>query len=1489
MEEHHSPMNDEEITDDGGGGLGVPSPEPTSPKHVNQLIGPSKDEEHDPTKRRKLLSGFELATAKLALSGTEEPLVRKELDDTTSEDSEDDDDDFETDPAGDWDRKKTLSFEFRIDNFREKREEILKSEAPKVVSVRGPSHTSPDGFSFGMLVFPNGLMQQNSASWGSHLSVFIEIRDTDKLREKHGVHWREKRSYCISVVNHKVPVSTSKRKRPRTAASAPEPKPDLKSLGEGKGLHDKSGDQKSSGEEATMTDTAAEVKPPGGSIPAKTLSGPPASNGAVTAADLTPKKVYKHMKIEACDVFEEQHTDWGFATLIPLASLTEESGYLDKNGSLLLRATVTPPLSWSDYSCKEVTGKVGLENDGATCYLNSLLQTLYMTKALRLAIYDLDTSQDKRNSHIGLELQRLFHALQTRDHAVSTRQLTMAFGWDSHLLFRQHDVQEMNRELVDKLETRMEGSKQAGLIKKLYTGVTRSYINCINVDFESKRDEEFYDIQLDVKNMKNVYQAFEKYVEEEKLEGDNQYEAEGFGKQDANKGIGFMSFPPVLTLHLKRFEYDMMSDATIKINDRFKFPTRLDLNRFLHKDVVRTETSPQYKYVLHSVLVHVGDVNAGHYYAFINDIKRKSDDEIAKLPVDADPLDKYEQQWLRFDDERVTIASRRLAVSNNYGGNQRMRHGLSPSVGNAYMLVYIQLDHLDEVLPPVPDSRVPKTLLDRFDRDMENEKREAEENERRLNSIKIRIATEEDIAQNTWFGRSPSSFRRYVDFVYVWTLPELQIRKDDPATLLYDKVAEMLGLSSSDIRLWPCVDRENLTHRPDVALEVSNTAVKEKINVGSDGFGVVFVEKANATASKPTGSTSVLTGIEEKSSATVPPADAETATLPDPDLHDLAAKEVNESTELAVSPTSPQADSTPRVGDLSLTNDGAPCANMPPAVHHSLIFWREWRPSGTCPEEKLPYIGFSLISQATLACDVVENYLAPLLRLKGEKNPSIRVQDYQISEMLTPKDAPVIPGMGDRTPFIDKNQLQNGDILIFERIHDKVPDVELPEKPVPSTEVVEEDGVLKHHFVNHVDYKNVDEYLRFLDSRLELWLLPFDASPAEKPLCIELQTMNRYDTVVDLVAKALIAAKHPRVVGKELENGKRLRLYRSNGPFQSVDQARPKLQHVLPKQDLVYRKMVFDGLNKSIWLMSSDAPASHRDRPTLFFEVLPCNISQERSLFEVHVLKHTYPNYTKELLLLQTPAFDAKVEGFKDLRRELATRIHVDEEMAPIRWICLKRNIITHIFDGNEEADPRDVLPDFATIRSTNPPTMAIVADVVQSVESEREGLPLAKLSGPHHKSHVIQDPLTPRLVIVRHFFSPKPEEGIEAKRYGRPFTLVVSPTDTAANILANARWRLGIDEIDIKDWKIAAFKSDNPMSTFELMDPESKVFESEVLYPTPTSFSKVYAVLGLLHINSEETSSYDEEQSSAQQQPERRRYGGRSPMISDASIARFS
>jgi len=72
------------------------------------------------------------------------------------------------------------------------------------------------------------------------------------------------------------------------------------------------------------------------------------------------------------------------------------------------------------------------------------------------------------------------------------------------------------------------------------------------------------DISLNVNGMKTLCDSFREYVAVTTLDGENKCQARGFGPQDARKGVIFLSLPPVLHLRLKRYKYDMQSDAMVK-------------------------------------------------------------------------------------------------------------------------------------------------------------------------------------------------------------------------------------------------------------------------------------------------------------------------------------------------------------------------------------------------------------------------------------------------------------------------------------------------------------------------------------------------------------------------------------------------------------------------------------------------------------------------------------------------------------------------------------------------------------------------------------------------------------------------------------------------------------------------------------------------------------------------------------------------------------
>ena len=65
------------------------------------------------------------------------------------------------------------------------------------------------------------------------------------------------------------------------------------------------------------------------------------------------------------------------------------------------------------------------------------------------------TENDMPSGSIPLALQSLFYKLQYSDNSVATKELTKSFGWDTYDSFLQHDVQELNRVLCEKLEDKM--------------------------------------------------------------------------------------------------------------------------------------------------------------------------------------------------------------------------------------------------------------------------------------------------------------------------------------------------------------------------------------------------------------------------------------------------------------------------------------------------------------------------------------------------------------------------------------------------------------------------------------------------------------------------------------------------------------------------------------------------------------------------------------------------------------------------------------------------------------------------------------------------------------------------------------------------------------------------------------------------------------------------------------------------------------------------
>uniref|UniRef100_A0A667ZRB5 Ubiquitin carboxyl-terminal hydrolase 47 n=1 Tax=Myripristis murdjan TaxID=586833 RepID=A0A667ZRB5_9TELE len=260
----------------------------------------------------------------------------------------------------------------------------------------------------------------------------------------------------------------------------------------------------------------------------------------------------------------------------------------------------SPSYSYSSILNKSETGYVGLVNQAMTCYLNSLLQTLFMTPEFRNALYnwEFEESEEDPVTSIPYQLQRLFVLLQTsKKRAIETTDVTRSFGWDSSEAWQQHDVQELCRVMFDALEQKWKQTEQADLINQLYQGKLKDYVRCLECGYESWRIDTYLDIPLVIRPFGasqafgSVEEALQAFIQPETLDGPNQYFCERCKKKcDARKGLRFLHFPYLLTLQLKRFDFDYTTMHRIKLNDRMTFPEELDMSPFID---VEDEKSPQ--------------------------------------------------------------------------------------------------------------------------------------------------------------------------------------------------------------------------------------------------------------------------------------------------------------------------------------------------------------------------------------------------------------------------------------------------------------------------------------------------------------------------------------------------------------------------------------------------------------------------------------------------------------------------------------------------------------------------------------------------------------------------------------------------------------------------------------------------------------------------------------------------------------------------------
>eukprot|EP00760_Papus_ankaliazontas_P021805 PhM_4_TR18741/c2_g1_i1/m.1515/K11838/USP7, UBP15; ubiquitin carboxyl-terminal hydrolase 7 len=466
---------------------------------------------------------------------------------------------------------------------------------------------------------------------------------------------------------------------------------------------------------------------------------------------------------------------------------------------------------------------VGLVNQGATCYLNSLLQVLYHLGTFRGAVYAMPT-QKERNT-IPKALQNVFYQLQHRSvgTAGSTSVLTNAFGWDERAVWVQHDIQELATKLRDTLTERMKGTPQAKVNAFLFEGEQEQVIECTDGSYTSTKKSIFYDVQLEVRGFRDVYASFDELTKTETLDGDNKYKVEfDDGRpaeyKAANKFTRFLSLPRVLLLHLQRFTMDLMSPTLdmMKINDRYQYEESLDLSRYMPSGTPPEDCI----YDLYGVIVHGGTVRVGHYRAFV---RPQAVEEIPDESVDgnAAAVRLRWSPWYEFDDEDVRVVRRDAAVKDLFGGTAVNAAGYTYTKStNAYILVYIRRSEAAQLLSCSESDVIPEFVQREFEAQLAAEEKEQREAQIRNAKVTIRVVTErflqQEVNQHQWdLLTSPIDATAQHPECYVQTY-----EKSNSFSLLVADINARWNVAPERQRLWTWHHhyRGNDGYRPDACV-----------------------------------------------------------------------------------------------------------------------------------------------------------------------------------------------------------------------------------------------------------------------------------------------------------------------------------------------------------------------------------------------------------------------------------------------------------------------------------------------------------------------------------------------------------------------------------------------------------------------------------------------------------------------------------------------
>lgn len=192
------------------------------------------------------------------------------------------------------------------------------------------------------------------------------------------------------------------------------------------------------------------------------------------------------------------------------------------------------------------------------------------------------------------------------------------------------------------------------IIDQIFTGGLQSDVVCTSCSGVSTTIDPFWDISLDVAGPGSLQACLERFTRAEDLGSGAKIKCSNCrAYRESTKQLTLETLPIVASFHLKRFEHSEQIDK--KISTFVSFPAELDMTPFMssHRRAVDNGASDNNnapegvfednRYSLFAVVNHLGSLDAGHYTAYVRQMKGS---------------------WFKCDDHMITRASLREVLES---------------------------------------------------------------------------------------------------------------------------------------------------------------------------------------------------------------------------------------------------------------------------------------------------------------------------------------------------------------------------------------------------------------------------------------------------------------------------------------------------------------------------------------------------------------------------------------------------------------------------------------------------------------------------------------------------------------------------------------------------------------------------------------------------------------------------------------------------------